>query len=160
MVGENLRSQQNKLDRRQHRQELLDGCIDMVAWEVVPAGEGACDLAMSVRSKVGAIIELRPFYQQWFADQSVHQLPAGEVTALRRPLELGRPSEASEWIALPTKPCDTFDFRDFRFIFRCGGDPAVVIHYQSSATPTETVFTFGPAPTIRPLPIAVNETRH
>jgi hypothetical protein len=158
VVRENIRVQQFELDRLRHRQALLDGCIDIVSWEVVPGGGGQCDLIMNVRSKLGAVVELRPFYRQWYGSQSVHRLPAGEGSVLRRSLELGRPSPTHEWIPRPETDCNSFDFRAFRFVFRCGATPPVVIGYQSSERPTGLEPTFGPAPTIKPLPASINET--
>jgi hypothetical protein len=156
---EGVRSLKVQADRRQHRQALADSCLDIVAWQVTPADGGGCDLVLTLRSKKGAVVELRPSYRDWFGRQSVHRLPAGSGQTLRRMLALGRPSTAHEWIARPQTACSAFDFRQFQFRFRCGGDPPAVIVFRSSALPPAVGPVSGPAPVIRPLPPSINEIR-
>jgi hypothetical protein len=159
VLSQSFRSHLTQVDRLQQRQILADGCIDILAWGVVQADGGGCDLSLEVQSTVGAVIELRPFYRQWYGPQSVHRLPAGETVSLRRSLGLGRPSATYEWIDRPETPCDAFDFRDFRFSFRCGAAPAVVIIYRSLAAQSELEASFGQATKIKRLPEPTHKIR-
>jgi len=134
---------------------LLDRCIEIDAWEIVPGAGGGCDLRMALRSQTPAVIELRPGYRHWYGSQSVHRLPGSGVVRLRRPLDLVRPSADSGPLARPETPCDAFDFRAFRFTFRCGNLATVI--YRSPGDPTADHMQANAARAVRPLPTSVNE---